>query len=60
MSSYIKHKTQNVYIAGRAQIKEAEALLIKKYTDKNVITVPDEYSSCATSVGMAEVYLHKK
>ncbi len=51
---------QNVYIAGRAQIKEAEALLIKKYTDKNVITVPDEYSSYATSVGMVGVYSLKK
>ncbi len=45
---------KNVYIAGRAQIKEAEALLLKRFTDKNVVLVPDEYAEMATSVGMVE------
>lgn len=51
-----KSKAQNVYIAGRAQIKEAEALLLKRFTDKNVFLVPDEFAEIATSVGMVEVY----
>ena len=50
-----KSSAINVYIAGRAQIKEAEALLLKRFTDKNVILVPDEYAEIATSVGMVKV-----
>lgn len=51
-----KSTASKVYIAGRAQIKEAEALLLKRFTDKEVILVPDEYASQATSFGMAEVF----
>lgn len=52
----IKSKAQKVYIAGRAQIKEAESLLLKRFSDKEIICVPDEISSVATSHGMVEVY----
>ena len=52
----IKSKADKVYIAGRAQIKEAEALLLKRFSDKEVISVPDEISSVATSYGMAAVF----
>ncbi len=51
-----KSTASKVYIAGRAQIKEAEALLLKRFTEKEVILVPDEYASQATSVGMVEVF----
>jgi 2-dehydro-3-deoxygalactonokinase len=52
-----KCNASKVYIGGRAQIKEAEALLIKKFTDKTVVIVPDEYADTATSVGMVQIYL---
>lgn len=52
----IKSNAEKVYIAGRAQIKEAEALLLKEFSKKEIICVPDEYSSVATSFGMVEVF----
>lgn len=55
----ILSKAQKVYIAGKAQIKEAEALLLKKFSEKEIICVPDEISSVATSYGMKEVFEYK-
>ena len=52
-------KAQKVYIAGKAQIKEAEALLLKRFSQKEIICVPDEFSSVATSYGMKEVFEYK-
>lgn len=55
----IKSKADKVYIAGKAQIKEAEVCLLKRFSDKEIISVPDEFSSVATSYGMVEIFEHK-
>lgn len=52
----INSNANKVYIAGRAQIKEAESLLLKRFSDKEIICVPDDFSSVATSYGMVEVF----
>ena len=49
-------EAKSVYIAGKAQIKEAEAMLLKRLTDKNVIMVPDRISDAATSFGMVRIF----
>ena len=51
---------REVYIGGRKQIKDAEALLIKRFTDKSVVVIPDEIVDIATSVGMVEIYNFRK
>lgn len=48
--------TKRVVIGGRAQIKNATAILLKKFSDKNVVIVNDDKAASATSVGMIRVF----
>ena len=48
--------TKRVVIGGRAQIKNATAILLEKFSDKDVVIIDDEKAASATSVGMIKIF----
>ena len=52
----LKTAANRVVIGGKAQIKAAEALLLKRLSEKEVICVSDEAASTAPAVGAVRIF----
>lgn len=56
INAVLESLSDRVVIGGKAEIKEAEALLLKRLSDKDVICVSDEAASTAPSVGAVRIF----
>ena len=55
ISNIIDLDAENVYLAGKEQIKNAMVLLLKEFSDKNVVSVPADICENASSAGMIKI-----
>lgn len=56
IKSILSLDTKKVVIGGRAQIKNATAILLERFSDKEILIIDDEKAASATSVGMIKVF----
>lgn len=52
-------KADKVFISGRKQIKEAVAVLLRKFSDKEIFVTPDSQSESSTVFGAISIYEYK-
>ena len=51
--------TKRVVIGGRAQIKNATAIILQRFSDKEIIVLDDKMVDCSTSVGVIKIFEYK-
>lgn len=56
ISNMMKEPTNTVVLGGKAQIKEAMALILKEKTNKNIIELDEKTVDHSTSIGMIKIY----
>ena len=58
IENIIKSDARKVVICGKHELREPTALLVKKHSDKKVVTVSDEVSANASTYGIIRIYEH--
>lgn len=60
ISNIIKSSAKKVVIGGKAVLKNPMAHLLKKFSDKEIICIPDEISNLASAYGAVKIYEKKE
>lgn len=60
IENIIKSGAAKVIIAGKSQLREPMAYLLKEFSKKEIISVPDCVSNNATAFGMVKIYEYSK
>lgn len=60
IENILKTEVNKVVVAGKSQLREPMAYLLKEFSEKEIITVSDDISNNATAYGMVEIYKYFK
>lgn len=58
ISNIIKFSSKKVVLGGKAVLKNPMAHLLEKFSDKEIVCVPDEISNLASAYGAVKIYEH--
>ena len=59
VNSVIDLGPEKITVGGKKQIKEATVILLKKLTDSDIVSVPDETVDISSSMGMVRIFEYK-
>ncbi len=60
ISNIIKFSAAKVVLGGKAVLKNPMAHLLSKFSDKEIVCIPDEISNLASAYGAVKIYEHSK
>ncbi len=60
ISNIIKSSATKVVLGGKAVLKNPMAHLLSKFSDKEIVCIPDEISNLASAYGAVKIYEHSK